>query len=468
MNNYKYINKVKIDEHHTDQGNARRLIRDHATNIKYIPAWQKWITWDGNRWKPDEDGEIVRLGLSTVVSILDDVSSLYREAANAKSQKKTDKLTEKARELSSWAMKCQSNSRLNSMITLAQSQPEAPINHEELDADHWKLNTLSGLVDLKTGQLIPHAREHYATKLAPVAYEPSATCPRWLEFLDQIFAGDKELIDFIQKMVGCMLTGVTVRALFMAWGDGRNGKTTFINVLRKLTGEYSQQADFTTFLERDREGAARNDIARMKGARLVCASEGPEGKTFNEAIIKQLTGGDRITARYLNKEFFEFDATWKIFLATNHKPIVKGNDTGIWDRIKLIPFKVKIPLAEVDRELPDKLNLELPGILQWAVQGCLKWQTEGLDMPHALEQEVAGYREEMDSIGNWIAGSCITAPTASSKSSDLYASYREWSQAAGEFVISQKMFSTRLAARGYAKQKTRFGAIWNGIGLISN
>ncbi len=262
-----------------------------------------------------------------------------------------------------------------------------------------------------------------------------------------------------------MLTGITVRALFMAWGDGRNGKTTFINVLRGLIGEYSQQADFNTFLERDREGAARNDIARMKGARLVCASEGPEGKTFNEAIVKQLTGGDRITARYLNKEFFEFDATWKIFLATNYKPIVKGNDTGIWDRIKLIPFRVKIPLSEVDRELPEKLNAELPGIFQWAIQGCLKWQKDGLDMPEALQAETQGYREEMDSIGNWTATSCTIDPAATAKSAELYDSYKEWSQANGEFVISQKMFSTRIAARGFHKKKTRTGAVWSGIGL---
>lgn len=468
MNN-EYFKKLILDEHLTDLTNARRLIERHGEKIRYIPAWQQWAIWNGSRWQLDESGEIQRLAKDTAVSILDSASKKMAQAGKSGlSKKEREAIIDEAARLSKWALSSQNIKSIDKMIQAAQSEIEMPVSHETFDSNHFILNISNGTIDLRTGQLDKAMREDYCLKTSEAKYEAGAQCPTWDAFLDTIFDGNQELIDYIQKAVGYMLTGsVSEQCLFLAVGGGRNGKSTFINVLRKLLGDYAQQADFSTFLERKDKTGPRGDIARMKGARMVAAVEGPEGKTLDESAIKHLTGDDRIAARFLYKEVFEFDPTHKIFLATNHRPIIKGTDLGIWRRLHFIPFSVTIPENKIDKNLSKKLERELPGILNWAIEGCLDWQKEGLHIPETMDLAKEDYRKEMDSIGNWINDNCITHDNATAKATPLYEDYINWSKTQGEHLISNKVFKNRMLEKGFVQKRRGGFNLWIGVGLAA-
>ena len=285
-----------------------------------------------------------------------------------------------------------------------------PVLPAAFDQPPWLLNVLNGTVDLHTGILHEHRREDLLTKLAPVVYDPDATCPRWEAFLMRIMGDNVELVAFLQRAAGYALTGDTrEEVIFILYGTGANGKSTFLEVLRALLEDYARQADFTTFLARRSDGV-RNDVARLAGARFVTAVEAASGRRLDEALIKQLTGRDPVPARFLYQEYFEYYPEFKLFLATNHKPVIQGADEGIWRRIRLIPFAVTIPAAEQDRTLRATLRSELPGILNWAIQGCLAWQREGLGEAEAIQQATAAYRTEMDDPRGFSGGLLRAGP----------------------------------------------------------
>jgi putative DNA primase/helicase len=355
------------------------------------------------------------------------------------------------------------------MIRLATSEPGIPVLLEQLDADPWLFNVVNGTIDLRTGILRPARREDLITKLAPVIYDPDARCPTWERFLQQIMAGNTALITFLQRAIGYGLTGVTSeQVLLLLYGTGANGKSTFLEVLRALFGDYARQAEFATFLARTSD-AVRNDLARLAGARFVTAVEAASGRRLDEALIKQLTGGDPITARFLYQEFFEFTPQFKLFLATNHKPVIRGTEHAIWRRIRLIPFEVTIPQAQQDRTLPDKLRAELPGILAWAVQGCLAWQRDGLPMPTEVHQATETYREEMDTFGLFLADYCIvdpTDPTRRATTGELFDAYLTWCRQNGEhFQLTKTHFGMRLGERGLTPIRLGKERGWAGIAL---
>ncbi|MEC1197638.1 phage/plasmid primase, P4 family, partial [Bacillus paralicheniformis] len=237
---------------------------------------------------------------------------------------------------------------------------------------------------------LPHDRDLLFTKISPIAYQSDADCPNWKAFLESIFIDDRgapnyEIIDFMQKAIGYSLTGdTTEQVMFFLFGNGRNGKSTFINTVQHLFGDYGRQTNSDTFIKKKNDSAINNDIARLDGARFVSAVESEEGQQLSESLVKQITGGEKMSARFLRQEYFEFTPEFKVFFTTNHKPIVKGSDEGIWRRIRLIPFTVTIPKEKVDKKLPQKLAAEMPGILRWAAEGCLKWQKEGLGEPEAI------------------------------------------------------------------------------------
>jgi putative DNA primase/helicase len=280
--------------------------------------------------------------------------------------------------------------------------------------------------------------------------------------LDEVFAGDTETIDFVQRATGYSLTGSNrEHALFVLWGAGANGKSTLLGIIAELLGDYGLCAAPSTFMERQ-AGGATNDLAALRGARFVSAIESGERQSLAENFVKAVTGGDKISARYLYQEYFSFEPVFKVFLATNHKPIIKGTDEGIWRRIRLIPFTQRFEGADADHSLRQKLEAELPGILAWAVRGCLAWQAKGLTPPATVKDATASYRSEMDTFAGFLE-TCELNDTATVGATDLYQSYRAWAEASGERPVSQRWFGLRLADRGFAKRTVKGRTFWRGI-----
>jgi len=441
------------NEHLTDLGNARRLMKRHGYNLRYASHLKKWLAWDGTRWECDGTGIVERLAKETVISI-------YAEAATA-----SDENSRKT--IAKWAQQSESEKRIQATINLAVSEPGIIVKPDQLDTDDWLLNCTNGTLDLRTGHLRPHTRDDLLTKRIPVEYNLVAKCPEWLKFLDRVLSGSQPLIGFLRRAVGYSLTGITnEHVMFILHGTGRNGKSTFLETIRALLGDYAQHTPTETLMIK-RSGSILNDVARLKGARLVTASETEDGQRLAEATIKQLTGGDTITARFLHREFFEFKPAFKLFLAANHKPVIRGTDHAIWERIRLIPFKVTISEDEQDKELPAKLLAELPGVLRWAVQGCRDWQNQGLGESVEVKTATADYRSEMDALGEFIEQCCIKRPDARVGVTDFYQNYRQWCEKTGEKPLTQAAFSERLFERGFEKKKSGT-MIWLRVGLLDS
>jgi putative DNA primase/helicase len=355
----------------TDTGNAERLSDRHGANLRYCHPWGKWLLYDGTRWRVDDRGAIVRLGKDTARSIFEEAREAPSDAA--------------AKELGKWASSSLSESKLKSMISLAQSEPGIPVLPDELDASPDPLNVLNGTIDLRSGKLREHRREDLITRIPPLDYAPDARAPAWETFLERVLPAE-ELRAFVQRAAGYSATGDTLEQwMFINHGTGANGKSTFQETLSAALGDYAMRTPTEMLLARRYEGVP-NDVARLKGARFVSASETEESRRLAESRIKDLTGQDTITARFMKAEWFDFAPTHKLWLSTNHKPEIRGTDAAIWRRIRLVPWTISIPPAEQDKKLPEKLRAELPGILAWVVQGCLQWRRGGLQAPEEVRQ----------------------------------------------------------------------------------
>jgi putative DNA primase/helicase len=441
-------------EHLTDLGNARRFIHQYAERIRHISSLRKsWFIWEGTHWAPDDTGEIERYAKETV-------RSLYTEAAQTNDADLREAVLKHA-------AKSESANRVRSLLELAATEPEISMQGTGFDADPWLLNVENGTVDLRTGELRKHRRDDFITKLIRVEFNLKAKAPRWKQFLLEVMGGDHELVSFIQTAVGYSLTGDTrEQCLFFCYGKGANGKSTFFEILRELLGDYGQQSDFTTFLARRGEGP-RNDLARMRGARLITANEADSEKGFDATVLKQLTGGDTIVARRLYEEHFEFRPQHKLWLAANHKPIVKEQTEAFWRRIRLLPFSVIFPPDKRDRHLDQKLRLELPGILAWAVRGCSRWLDEGLKIPKAVYDATHEYKEENDLLGEFMAVRVVLGERHWSSTQELYQAFVEWwmeTRGSRQAPPSAGWF-TRLLAERPELQATKKNQIrgWRGI-----
>jgi|CXWL01.1.fsa_nt_gi putative DNA primase/helicase len=307
------------------------------------------------------------------------------------------------------------------------------------------------------------------TKIVAVPYDTEAIPRVWDQFLTQIFQGDTDLYDFCMRAIGYSITGVIRdHALFIAHGSGRNGKSTMMETVAHVLGDYAMHSPMDTFMSKKNDGGIPNDLARLKGARMVIASESEQGHRLREGMVKQLTGGDKITARFMRAEFFEFSPEFKIFLVCNHKPKIGGTDKGIWSRVHMIPFNYTIPKHLENPELPDQLRAEATEILRWMVIGCEMWSASRLGTCDAVTVATGGYREEMDTLKSFIQDRCKEKSDASIRSSSLYKSYSNWAKENGEFVMSQTLFSGRLKDLGYSKTHTNIGKVWTGLELTQD
>jgi len=325
----------------------------------------------------------------------------------------------------------------------------------------------------RTGQLRPHRREDYLTKLCPVTFDRGADCPLWLGFLRDITADDQTLQGFLRRAVGMTLIGaVWDHVLFFLYGTGANGKSTFLIIVQVMLGpDYAMKAPPDLLMAKGQESHP-TERADLAGKRFVACIETAEGRRLAESLVKELTGGDRVRARRMREDFREFSPSHKIWLAANHKPIIRGTDWGIWRRVKLVPFTVKIPDDKQDSRLGDKLKAELPGILNWAVLGCLEWQTEGLGEPEAVRKATAEYRSESDIPGAFVDDCCVVGPEYEAPASGLYKDYRRWAEETGERILPQNVFGAALTERGFASDRFTSGIDkgkkrWTGIGRKS-
>jgi len=423
----------------SEDGLALHFADLYSADLRYVFLWNKWLSYDGV-WSPD-----IRL------EVFNRSREITREAAMECTEKPTIK----------WL---RSAATVAAVVRLAQSDSRIAAEPDQFDKDPWLFNTSTGTVDLESGELREHRAEDYISKVTETTPRTGG-CPLWSQFIDRITAGDLEKQRYLQRVAGYCLTGVTTEhVLFFLYGTGANGKTTFTNTLMGILGDYAQTGSMETFTE-NKNDRHPTELAALRGARLVVASETEVGKRWAESRIKALTGGEPIRARFMHCDEFEFIPKFKLVVSGNHKPALRAVDEAIRRRVHLIPFVVTIPSQERDPKLAEKLQAEGPQILQWAIDGCIAWQREGLNPPAAVRDATDEYFTTEDAIRSWIDERVIVSPQAgTTKTSALYQDFKTWAERTGEFCGSQKRFSQDLKDRGFVIRESH-GKVIDGIAL---
>ena len=430
-----------------DTGNAQRFVEHYKNIVRYSFIDKCWYYYTGLKWNRDFTGEIEKL-VDNLLPELNREMDLYAD----------DEDLEKA------FQKHVKYSRSNKgkQALKKEVQHQVSIMPSEFDRDIWKLISQNGVLDIHTGDFAMHDGAHFLSKVTNAEYSDKVDCPQWIVFLEQIFDGDKQLIRYIQKAIGYSLSGSTQeQCMFICIGNGRNGKSTFLDTISDILGDYACNIQPESLMVKNYNGSANSDIARLKGARFVTTVEPNDGNRFNEGLIKQLTGGDKITARFQYGSEFEYTPEFKIWMGTNHKPIIRGTDDGIWRRMHLIPFDVQIPEDKVDRNLKFKLKREYMGILNWAVEGALLWQREGLALPDKVKEAVKEYKSEMDVVISFL-DECTERGVGETKASDLYQVYKNWALENGQYVMNNTKFGLEVSKR-FNKRKSHGLMVYNGL-----
>jgi len=464
---------------HTDVGNGERLAAKFGAQLRYCHPWKKWLYWDGRRWDLDRTGVLPQCAKRTVRAIYPEEMTLLDE---------DDK--DGRYDLAAWARKSEDYKRVTAMARLAESELHIPLLPEDVDRDPWLLNVQNCTLDLRldaANRSRPHSKVDLITKLAPVTYDRDATCPKWLSTLKLVFADNARLIKFWQQLCGIALTGkVGEQILPILYGGGSNGKSTIINtMLGLLGGDYAMKAP-QNFLMIRRHETHPTEIADLFGKRLVAAIETGEGVRINEPLIKELTGGDKIRARRMREDFWEFSPTHKIWLGTNHRPTIRGTDHAIWRRLREIPFTVTIPLDKAIKDMDRLLVLEYSGILNWCIDGVLSWQREGLITPEEVTTATAEYKAQQDIITQFFASECVLAGTEAraadaekplgkiaikANAKALHAAFNNWlSSNTGRGPMAPQDFARQMTEHGYETRKnSTTRALWYvGVGLQSD
>jgi putative DNA primase/helicase len=422
----------------SEEALALEFARSHGAEARYVAAWNKWLLYDGRRWQVDEKKKVFTLSRR----LIREASHLVNKPAEAK--------------------RLASNKTNMAVVSLAMADEKIAAGAEQWDADPWLLNTPEGVVDLRTGKMRRHAPKDYMTKMTAVAPDAARPTPLWREFLDKVTNADRDFHSYLMRVSGYSLTGITrEHALFFLYGPGGNGKSTWMTTVSRIMGDYQCTAPIDTFTDTRMERHP-TELAMLRGARLVTATETEEGRRWAESRIKTLTGGDRVRARFMRQDFFEFEPQFKLAIAGNHKPGLRSVDEAIRRRFNLLPFVVEITEAERDKELTAKLEAEWPGILAQMIAGCLEWQRLGLAPPEAVTDATEAYLEEEDAVGKWLkerllGGRLVKKVDGWVSFATLHLDWTHWAQANGEQIKSAKWLSARLAAMKFTPQRSTKG-----------
>jgi putative DNA primase/helicase len=423
----------------SDEALALRFALVHAADLRYVAAWGRWLAWTGAHWRADD-----------TLEAFDRARRICREVAAGCNDKN--------------AVAIASAKTVAAVERLAKADRQLAATIDQWDADPLLLNTPDGVIDLKTGRIRQHRPDDYMTKITHVG--PRGDCPRFLAFLDRITAGDAALISYLRRALGYALTGLTrEHVLFFAHGMGANGKSVLLSTVSGILGDYHRTAPIETFTASNSDRHP-TDLAGLRGARLVTATETEEGRRWAESRIKRLTRGDIVSARFMRQDFFDYLPQFKLFIAGNHKPSLRSVDEAIRRRIHLILFAVMIPANERDAELTEKLKAEWSGILRWLLDGCLEWQAKGLKPPKAVLEATEAYLSAEDAIAAWIDERCERDPRSWEQSSDLFASWSSWASSAGENGGSSKHLTQTLESRGFTRHKRAAGQGLYGLRVL--
>lgn len=459
---YEDKSSAKKSFRRTEQGNSDRLVDRFGSCLRFCPSWNSWLVWDGKRWKRD-DLEAVYLYAKEIVK------DLFRECAEYDGEERADAYK--------WACKNDTVAGIRAMVKLAEST--LAISPAALDSDIYLTNLANGTLDLRTGELREHKPDDLITKVASVAYDPKATAPTWESFIRWATGNRATLIAFLRRSLGYALSGdTTAEAFFLLYGVGANGKSTIVETMRRLLGDYAVKMPASALMAGGPQTSANPEIARLFGARFAYASEGDDGARLAEGMVKELTSNETITARFLYSDPFDFFPTFKVYFSTNHAPIVRDTSAGMWRRIKRIPFDARLAddnedptddRPRKDLRLKGKLVSEFPGILNWLIAGFQDWQTNGLGTAKEVDDATAAYREEMDDFKRFIDEACVLAQNTQSRAKSLYLAYSEWADDNGFKPVSATKFGTKLSERAQelaiSRTKDYKGWVWVGIGL---
>lgn len=433
-----------------DTGNADRFIDRYGNLYRFSYINNKFYIYDGTKWTLDDRGLIRKLIDEMIESMKHEKIIVSEDVEEEEAQKEFQKFLKKTR--GTQAKKNITNELMH----------RKPITPDQFDVDDMLLNVANGYVDLTSRELFPHNRDKMFSQIANTDYSEKMQPSVWIDFLNDIFDGNEEVIRYIQKALGYSLTGSTrEQIMFILHGKGRNGKSIFVETISEILGDYSNNMQAKSLMVQKNDNV-NTDIARLSKARFVTSSEPNEGFRFDEGLIKQLTGGDKVTARFLYAEEFEYQPKFKIWVSTNHKPIIRGTDDGIWRRLILIPFEVQIPEEKVDKDLKYKLLREAPAILNWMTEGAYMWMQEGLKMPDKLKEASQAYRTEMDVVEQFIEDECIKEDGARVKASMLYSAYKDWANENGVYKMDNNKFGKKMLEKFKRK---RFNNGYNYLGI---